>query len=184
MLTKLACICSLVVISSMGLADNHSKKSKKILRYPVGCQPVGYHFDHYNLILRSTTKNHPQTVYFMRNISPRSVRLYQTRSGDEPYLMHANTEIRPKAWSVFATDAKQLKFICAVASRKSKHPHVIDCSKALDICEYPYARFGPNHHGNYWVAGNIGTHRSAKNRAKYHGILLVDQKQKAKDKNR
>ena len=156
-------------------------QEKKSLRYPYGCFPIGYHFEYFNLILTPTAKVYPQAVYFIHNISNRSVNLFQTRTGKEPYTVHINSTIQARYWSVLASDEKKSKYICTNDAKNLVGHDVINCSKVLDICEYPYVRFGDNHHGNYWALENVSTSvtESAVS-AEHFGLLLIDPKQQAK----
>lgn len=150
--------------------------SEKILRFPEDCHPIGYEYDHYNLLLKPTAKYHPQTVYLIKNISSHSVQLHQADTESKPYLIQNNNILKPNLWSVFATDQAQTKFICALADNKELTDQVVDCKKVLDICEFPRTKFGPNHRGNYWMFNNVATHREAQSKTKYWGVLIVDPK--------
>ena len=157
------------------------KTKKKPIRFPHGCSPVGYQFDYYHVIFKPAAKFQSQTVYFIHNLSNKTVKLLQSRTGNDPYIIHINSSIMPNRWSVFATDEKATKFICAVADGKGLHDRVINCSKVLDICEFPMTRFGGNHRGNYWPLVNH-SRKGAMIAMRYHGVLLVDPKKRAQDK--
>lgn len=148
----------------------------KELRFPPGCYPMGYKFKYYNLILKPTARYHPQTVYLIHNISNQSVKLFQARSGDDPYIMHNNTTIGANTWSVLATDEKEIKYICANGGEDILKIKVVNCSKMLEICEFPRTRFGDNNRGNYWIAQNVGSWTGAVSAARWNGILLIDPK--------
>ena len=59
----------------------------KILRYPYSCYPMRYKFNYRNLILQPTGKYHPQTIYFIHNVSKQAISLFQARSNDELYII-------------------------------------------------------------------------------------------------
>jgi hypothetical protein len=175
-------VISLLILGIMGVTviGNAAKKEKKILRYPYGCFPVGFKYKYHHLILTPTAKYHPQTVFFIHNISTKPVFLYQARDGNAPYIIHINTRILPNRWSVYAMDEKKVKFICTNEDKKVRHKKVIDCAKVLDICEFPRTRFGDNHRGNYWPIKN-GSRKGAAVALRYHGVLLIDPKKKDKE---
>ncbi|AAO90650.1 enhanced entry protein [Coxiella burnetii] len=150
----------------------------KILRYPYGCYPMGYKFNYYNLILQPTGRYHPQTIYFIHNVSKQAISLFQARSNDEPYIIHINTTIAPNAWSVLATDEKKVKYICTNGGNDILKLKIINCSKVLDICEFPRTRFGDNNRGNYWAVENIGSSTAAVSAIRWYGILLIDPKKR------
>lgn len=153
---------------------------KKPIRFPHGCFQKGYQFDYHHVIFRPTAKFQPQTVYFIHNVSNKKIKLFQSRTGNEPYVMHVNTAVLPNRWSVYATDEKKSKFICAVARKKGLHDRVVNCSRVLDICEFPWTRFGDNHRGNYWPIVNRS--RGGAFRAmRYHGVVLIDGKKRKQD---
>lgn len=103
--------------------------------------------------------------------------MLQTRTGDEPYILHTNTSIKPSSWSAFATDEKNMKFICVHKSNNIAGYEVVNCKNNLKLCEFKYARFGTNHRGNYWLVKNKSM-RGAFRGARWHGILLIDPKRK------
>ncbi len=152
--------------------------SKKKLPFPSGCFQRGYSYKYHVLTLTPTAKHHPQSLYFIKNISSNSVKISQIRVSDKPYIMHNVTTIKPHLWSALATDIKVSKFICTRKSRHDKHDDIIDCKNVLSICEFPHSRFGENHRGNYWVMTNRGSHTNLRNAVRYHGVLLVDPKRK------
>ena len=169
-----------VLMGSFLVSDVVVSGKKESKRVPHGCFQQGYQFDYFHVIFTPTAKFHPQTVYFVHNVSKRSVKLFQSREGNEPYVMHINTTIIPKRWSVYATDEKKSKFICAVKNKKGLHDQVIDCSKVLDVCEFPWTRFGDNHRGNYWALTNRSK-SGAFIGMRYHGVVLIDSKKRKQD---
>lgn len=167
-------------LSSASIAKKKAEKSDEDptdkLRYPIGCTQMGYTFDLYNVIFTPTAKFHPQTLYFVHNISNRPVTMLQTRTGTEQFVIYNNTTIAPNRWSALAMDEKSSKYICS-DSKGNETRVPIQCKKVLDICEFASSRFGTNHRGNYWLPYN-NTMGGAKRQAERHGILLYDPKRK------
>jgi len=152
------------------------KYSGKTIRFPVGCKQMGYKFDLYNVIFTPSTRQYPQTIYFIHNISNKTIYMLQSTDGDNPFIIHINGKIAPNRWSVLAISEPKLKYICTNYNKRKNDLSVINCQKMLDICEFPRARFGTNHRGTYWLLFNR-SRRSAVNVARYHGVLLQDRKQ-------
>lgn len=117
----------------------------KLSRYPRGCLPINYSMDYHALQLQPVKRSPPQAIYFIRNTSSKPVTLWQTRSGDAPYIVHINNVIGAKSWSVFALSEKLAKFICVNRHKNLQKSVVLDCRDVLDVCQFPYARFGGNH---------------------------------------
>lgn len=168
---------SIVAVVIALFCVNSFAVEKKKLRYPLGCKPVGYSFQYFNVMFKPTAKYHPQTLYFVKNISNRDINMMQARKGDEDYVVYMRNTIKPNRWSALALDEKNAKFICTNKNKKQKTHAVVNCRKVLDICEFTQVRFGTNHRGNYWVTHNKSM-RGAYNATKWHGVLLVDPKRK------
>lgn len=175
--TKLMIYTITIFCCTFALSDNSYSK-EKFLRYPVGCTVGGFKFDYYNVIFKPTALYHPQTIYFVHNLSSQTVHMLYTDAGNRPYTAPSiNGSINPKLWSVLALDEKT-KFICTNYDKSKGMHNVIDCSKVLEICEFQRTRFGPNTHGNYWVSQH-NTIMGSVSAVRWHGILLTDPKKNA-----
>ena len=150
-----------------------AKAEKKILRYPIGCNPVGYKFDLYNVVFQPPEKHNSQTIYFVHNTSMQRVRMFHAMTGERSYIVHINESILPNRWAVLALDMHDSKYICAHAEYGSDKLDIVKCADVLDVCEYDRSRFGGNHRGNYWMVHN-NTRNGAVRAARRHGVLLVD----------
>lgn len=140
-------------------------------KFPGGCVAKGYSFKYKVLELYPESAGQSHSLYFMHNRTGSSLRLFQMRTGDEPYVMHLNNTIRPKAWGVFSSDEKQVKFICAKPAKKRGYIKILDCEKALAVCEYPNVKYGINNYGNYWAVRSSSKF-GARNSVRWQGILL------------
>lgn len=167
-------------ISFSCLSSNEEKKEEK-LRYPYDCTAENYYYHYYTLILNPSQKYEAQSIYFVHNTSSKIINLLQTKNGDEPYIMHMKTTIKPNMWSVLAMDEKQISIICTWKNEKASREEVLNCKNLLDICEFTHSKFGDNHRGNYWVVEN-NTMMGAKRATRYHGVLLIDPKKVKQDK--
>jgi hypothetical protein len=173
-------ICLTILISCFICCNNIAlakTRDNKYNRFPGGCEPRGYKFDLYNVIFIPSSQRHSysQTVYFIHNVSNATVHLLQASNGDKPYIIHVNGSISPKTWSVLSVSEPKIKYICTNYDRYNQDHRVINCQNVLDICEFPYTRFGPNHHGTYWLTLNR-SRNSAVRATRFHGILLIDHK--------
>lgn len=139
--------------------------------FPGGCRPAGFVFKHKVLRLLPNAAGNSQSLFFIHNKTMSSVKLYQMRTGDEPFIMHLNNTIRPNQWGVFASDEKVANFICTKPNHKSKYGNIIDCSKALELCEYTNVKFSINNHGNYWAVRSNAKY-PARRQVINQGVLL------------
>lgn len=139
--------------------------------FPNGCRSVGYSFKHYTLILKPNLKGHSQSLYFIHNKTSQPLTFYQMRTGNEAYIMHLNNKIQPWQWGVFATDEKQVRFICATPSTTSDYGQIVNCENVVELCEYPNVKFSINNHGNYWAVPSDEKIKARNNVIK-QGVLL------------
>lgn len=161
-------ICFAVMMAFIFSSTAIAAKKRK---FPPGCTPTGFSFKYHVLMLHPHAAGKQQSLFFVHNKTLKSVRLFQMRSGDEPYIMHLNNTIKPNQWGVFSTDEELVKFICALPEKKSKFGTVINCKSALELCEYVNVKFSASTHGNYWSVGS-NSRRGAINNVIHQGILL------------
>lgn len=102
--------------------------------------------------------------------------MLQAIGDSKPYIMHVDGSNDQNRWAVLAVSDHQIKYTCTNYDKRNNDYRVINCQKVLDICEFPRAEFGTNHRGTYWLTRNQ-SRRGAVNRARWHGVLLVDHKQ-------
>ena len=126
-----------------------AKKEKKKIQFPGGCYQQGYEFKHSTLLLHPTSAGNRQSMYFIHNLSMTGpVKLYQMKSGEEPYVINLNSKINANQWGVFATSEEIDKFICTVPDKKHSHGKIINCKDVLDVCEFTNVLFGTNIQGS------------------------------------
>ena len=178
MMTKRIIIYLTIIFSCLFSHPLFAKNNqpKENIRFPIGCKPMGYKFDLYNVIFRPSNKMYSQTVYFILNKSNMIIHLLQVSNGNELYLVHIDGNIYPNKWSVLAASETEIKYICTQYNEYKDDHRVLNCQKVLDICEFPRARFGTNHRGTYWLTLNQSL-ISALKVARFHGVLLTDPKQ-------
>jgi hypothetical protein len=171
-------LCCLII--NPALAGKKNARTKKEMRFPVGCKQSGYKFDLYNVIFTPSTKKYSQTIYFIKNISNKAVHLLQASDGNDPYILHIDGKIASHRWSVLSVSEHRIKFICTNYNKRKNDRQVINCQNVLRICEFSRSRFGTNHRGTYWLTLSK-SRRSAVNITRFHGVLLSDPRQIEED---
>ncbi len=78
-------------------------------------------------------------------------------------------KLEPGSWAAFASDMPYLTFECRTT--ENEQTKLINCAEALEICEYPRAKFALSNMGNYWVSANK-PQRDIVNDAASKGIYL------------
>lgn len=165
----LAIIISVCVMLPVA-AKKHSDDDES-QRFPSRCYPQGFDYHHKVLHFHPHSDDNVQSMYFIHNISNSSVTLRQMRTGDEPFALNLNNTIRPNNWGVFAGRDKVIKYFCTKEKPGREYGEIIDCSKVLDICEYPNIEFAIINRGSYWVESSASM-RSAQRSAIRKGALL------------
>ncbi len=124
-------------------------------RNPLGCVHSGYETSLQVLRLYPGTgeeleRDH-QSLYFMLNRGDKPLKMYQMQKDDSTTTLPLNHVISPHQWAVLATGEPELRYICAVDDGKSSYGTVVDCAKAVKVCQFARVKFGLNNRGNYWV---------------------------------
>jgi hypothetical protein len=119
-------------------------------RFPMGCRDMGFRFENNQLILHQIPEGLVQTVYLMHNRAPFSVTLWV----DPPSRFYPDYEktIKPDAWVAFARDLSEVIFHCK--AKESQADETIDCSEAIEICNYNNAKFPDSNFGTYWITNS------------------------------
>jgi len=71
---------------------------------------------------------------------------------------------------VLSVNEKSMKFACSVKEYGKKYGEVVDCSKAVQVCEYNNVKFGLNNRGNYWIVNSSSRNGAVRAVVKY-GII-------------
>lgn len=166
--------CCLITNSAIAIKKNTQINKKT--SFPVGCKPFGYKFDLYNVIFIPSKRKNSQTIYFIKNISNKTVCLLQSNDGSNPYIIHIDGNIAPHKWSVLSVSEKKIKFICTNYNTHKNDHRVINCQNVLRICEFSRSKFGTNHRGTYWLTLNQ-SRKAAINITRFHGVLLFNHSQ-------
>lgn len=142
----------LISFTALSAANAKEEKIKKPKRFPLGCKNVGFSYQNKNLILKPVVEgDSKQTVYFIHNISGHTVQLVSVNPSDDLYAVSYKTVIDGGLWAAFAIDYPQRQFTCSSFVNGGTP---VDCSTALDICEYPCVVFGEHNGGNYFPSEN------------------------------
>ncbi len=144
----------------------------KALELPRGCHNEGYAFHYKTLTLLPAKAGNYDSVYFIYNKSNSTINLYQLKDANEHLGLNINNKIKPHKWGVYSPDEEQVRFACSIPSSKYDHGKLIDCRKALKVCEYTKVKYGLNNRGNYWMARST-TKNGAIRRSVIIGVLLT-----------
>ncbi len=145
-------------------------KEEEDSRAPIGCKDTGYEFEFKTLHLMPGGSGKEQSMYLLFNNSSQAITLYQMRKDESSRSMYLNHAINAKQWGVFATNERQLKFICTTPEAKNTYGKIVDCAEHFRICEYTNVRFGLNNQGNYWLV-NSSTRNGAVKEIVHYGII-------------
>lgn len=138
---------------------------------PRGCHDEGYSFTHKSLTLMPSKAGKNDSVYFIYNNSEQTLNLFQLKSEKENMGLNINNKIEPFHWGVYSTDESLVRFACSVPSPVYDHGQLINCQKALNVCEYTNVKYGLNNRGNYWMSRS-NTKNGALKRVNRLGVLL------------
>ncbi|MCA0403656.1 MAG: enhanced entry protein EnhB [Proteobacteria bacterium] len=117
--------------------------------FPRGCEVRGFGFDSDYLILNDSGS---QSFYLIQNRSNLQIILQRHEAPDVFMAPPLNATLDPAHWGAFASDVENLHFQCF--TQDNENPVKIDCREALDVCQYPRAKFALSNMGNYWVSIN------------------------------
>lgn len=153
------------------VVENPSNLDEKVKSFLPGCLELGHEFIGGKLVLTPVkTEEYDQTLFFIHNTYADNIRLEYQRTEKTPLNPLWQAKMHYNRWAVFATDQQGLVFSCYTDYGHSDVTR-IDCQSAVEVCQYPRAKFGQNNQGNYWVVNNqskIG----ARNAVIRQGILL------------
>ncbi|MDP3705792.1 MAG: enhanced entry protein EnhB [Legionellaceae bacterium] len=116
--------------------------------FPRGCEVVGFGFSKNFLILN---EHGDQTLYLIQNHSQEQIELVHYETQKDVFMSpKLESKLAPGHWSAFASDVENLYFQCYV--QNSDERGIVNCSEALDVCQYPRVKFALSNMGNYWVS--------------------------------
>lgn len=116
--------------------------------FPRGCEVTGYGFSKNYLILN---EHGDQSFYLMQNHADKEIELEHYETDPNVFMSpKLETKLGPARWAAFASDVASLYFKCYV--KQGNERVLVNCSEALDICQYPRVKFALSNMGNYWVS--------------------------------
>ena len=121
--------------------------AQAVSSFPRGCEVTGFGYSQNHLILNETGS---QSYYLIQNRSNSKIELERINT-EEAFMsppLHAILE--PMNWGAFASDIKNLNFICYQHINENKS--LIDCRDVLEVCQYPRVKFALSNMGNYWIS--------------------------------
>ncbi len=117
--------------------------------FPRGCEVTGFGFNQNYLVLNESGD---QAYYLIQNISGAKVEM-ERQDNDESFMTPPLlASLDPTNWAAFASDIRNLNFKCY--KKVENNTAQINCSDALEVCQYPRARFALSNMGNYWISTN------------------------------
>jgi len=145
MLKRICIISALLIIAHTAFSEKVKSKF-----YP-GCHEVGHRFVDNQLVLEPLkVEDYDQTVFFIHNVSSDNLVLRYVPTTRDDIFPLWQTEIDSNRWAAFATDRTGMRFSCSSIYDDYK----INCQQALEVCQYPRAKFAAHNKGNYWLSGN------------------------------
>lgn len=118
--------------------------------FPRGCEVLGYGFIENDLVLNEKGQ---QAYYLIQNRSNKKIELQHFETNPDVFMSpKLENKSDPSRWSAFASDVKDMHFRCYTQENNDKI--IVNCRDALDVCQYPRARFALSNMGNYWVSTN------------------------------
>ncbi|MDP1614856.1 MAG: hypothetical protein Q8L68_03585, partial [Methylococcales bacterium] len=117
--------------------------------FPKGCEPRDFQFSNYNLVLN---EQGDQRLFLIQNRSTEAVDLSRLQGRNDFMNPSLSAKLAPGTWAAFASDIANLNFECHIT--EGENTRKIDCAQALDVCEYPRAKFALSNMGNYWISAN------------------------------
>jgi len=116
---------------------------------PHGCERVGFLHHGRDLVLNANGK---QTFYLLKNNAREPITIERHTPEDAFMAPSMKIVLTPNQWAAFASDTTNLRFQCSAQNTEEVTP--ISCEAALDICQYPRAKFALSNMGTYWVSKN------------------------------
>lgn len=165
MKAKVISVLLIGIFLTTSIAFSEQKQTRKFIP---GCEEVGHDFDDGQLVLNPVKPEmEDQTIYFIQNISGSTLKLKSINNLNEYYPIFETT-VEHGNWAVFATDKKGMTFGC---HSEYYGETKTDCLSAIEVCQFPRAKFAPHNQGNYWVTSNKAKYAARRDAIKA-GILL------------
>ena len=139
--------------------------------FPHGCQTQGVIAKDGLIVFTPKIEGNraQQSLYFIHNISQQGIRFKAEKSPNQPFAPPYENAIQANQWGAFATDLKEIAFICSAGS--AAMPEKVNCADVLEVCQYDNVKFSSSNGGNYWVVKSDSM-QGAMRGAIHIGILL------------
>ena len=138
--------------------------------FPRNCQSGGYNFYLKTLRVTPGSIGGRNSLYLFYNNSDKAIKLYHMHDKDHFFNVYLNNTIRPNRWAVFASNEKEINYVCTQSERGKEFGKIVSCKDFLKICEYPKVRFGINTRGNLWIVSNVSENSAVRGIVRY-GII-------------
>jgi hypothetical protein len=118
--------------------------------FPHGCEVSGYRFDGNTLVLNETGQ---QAFYVMQNRSSQQIEMEHVETRPDVFMSpKLESKLASLRWAAFASDVADTHFKCY--TQQNGERLLVNCRDALDVCQYPRAKFALSNMGSYWVSTN------------------------------
>lgn len=135
------------IVFSMGLALT-ARAAEPTSIFPRGCEVSGFGFSKNFLILN---EHGDQMFFLLQNHANQTIEIEHYETDKDVFMSpKLESQLAPMHWAAFASDVPSAYFQCFVKTGETRQP--IDCSNALDVCQYPRVKFALSNMGNYWVS--------------------------------
>ena len=138
----------------------------KTVKFPKGCESIGYEFNNKEVNFLTYQE---QALYFIYNPGQKIIKLSSGKSESNIIDLGWCINLKPKRWAAIAINSEDLKMHCELESISTSQ--LQRCSNAIEICQYPRAKFTLSNQGTYWIAKNDHL-KKAMSKAIKRGILL------------
>lgn len=134
------------IFAILTLSGLYVCNSNAAATFPRGCEISGFGYNGTSLVFNETGE---QSFYLVQNRSTRTLQLQRPPSTEfmSPPLL---AKLQPQNWGAFASNMQNSFFECFFADNETLEK--TDCRDALEVCQYPRAKFALSNMGNYWAS--------------------------------
>lgn len=114
------------------------------------CVSVEVTIEKKNIILPGVTSTKASQIYFLHNISPKSLWIDHPQEGKQSLKAGWSSFVQPDRWSAILINKKEFAINCAVIEPGKVNYQ--NCSKTITVCMPKDAKYDSKRKGSYWLA--------------------------------